>query len=272
MAARRRSARHHEEEPENHERWLISYADMITLLMVFFIVLFSMSSIDMDKYRAVVESFSQATGGGRSVMFFPTDKDRPRTERGEPTPAPTATPSPGPSAIAMAMTLEKLQQERDLLAAAVTSQVAAAGLSRDVSVTVDERGVVLLLTNSLLFPEAQARLLSRGQKVLGTIAPMLASSGKPIVVEGHTDSRPIGSAQFPSNWELSTARATNVLRTLISDDVPSARLTAAGYADTHPRRPNSTASGMAKNRRVEIILVVSPSTSRPAAGGDDERA
>jgi chemotaxis protein MotB len=246
----RRARRHrggHEEEHENHERWLISYADMITLLMVFFIVLFSMSVLDASKYRAVAESFAEAIGGG------PTDA----------LPVINETAPTSPDGTAENDNVINAQTPEDL-AAQLEQKIADADLTKDVKVITDERGVVLLLTNSLLFEEARALLLPKGRDVLGRLIPIVAAQGKPLVVEGHTDSQPINTGQFPSNWELSTTRATNVLRFMLSRGVPPTSLTAAGYADTHPRGANQTETGRAANRRVEIILVVAPSDARPA--------
>ena len=129
----------------------------------------------------------------------------------------------------------------------------------------DERGVVLLLTNSLLFDSGKAAIRTEGQDVLRRLIPIVKARQKPIIVEGHTDPDPITSAQFPSNWELSTTRATEVLRFLLRNGIPPDDLTASGYADTHPRAPNTSAAGKEENRRVEMILVVKPTDDPRAA-------
>lgn len=249
--SRKRQHAAHEEEHENHERWLISYADMITLLMVFFIVLFSMSSLDSTKYRAIAESFAAALGGGPA-------KAPPISEDGMPT-----APKPDPSSSNPAIDPEA---DKEDLAKKIEEAVKDAGLEMEVKVITDERGVVLILTNSLLFKEGDAQILPAGLSVLSRLTPLLSKQDKPLVIEGHTDSQPIATPRFPSNWELSTTRATQVLRFLLGRGVSSKDLTAAGYADTHPRASNSTAQGQSDNRRVEIILVVKPDRGRPAVG------
>lgn len=250
----RKKGGHTEEEHENHERWLISYADMITLLMVFFIVLFSMSVLDATKFKAVAEALSEAVGGGPQTVD-PISADAQNTM---PSDAPTGSASPSADNPSEAPEVEKTPDE---LAAELREAIAKAGISDSVNVSADERGVVLLLTDSLLFNSGEAEILNEGGRVLDKLAPLVKASGKDILVEGHTDITPIDTFKYPSNWELSTARATQVLRRFLDQGgIPAEKMAAAGYADTHPREgtDNTTPAGLQENRRVEVILIVSP--------------
>lgn len=254
MSKGRRGRHEEHEEHENHERWLVSYADMVTLLMVFFIVLFAMSTLDVNKYRAIAESFSEAIGGGPTEVIPISADAEPQIPQ----------PTPGPSASPDSATDPESQKSPEDIAEELKAEIAAAGLSNDVKVTTDERGVVLLLTNSLLFTPGRADILPAGRRTLERLSPLIAQRDKPLVIEGHTDNVPISNSQYLSNWELSTGRSTNVLRFLLLQGIDPKRLTASGYADTHPLATNSTVEGREENRRVEIILVVRPGDTRDA--------
>lgn len=255
MARRKRGG--HEEEHENHERWLISYADMITLLMVFFIVLFAMSTLDANKYQAIAESFKEAMGGGPRQVE-PVSADAKPTQ-------PSASPSPSPSSSSSAEKPEEKTPEQ--IAEELREAITRAGLERDVKVKTDERGVVLLLTNRLLFDTGEAVILPKGEEILARLTPMLKEKGKPLVVEGHTDDQPVSNDPY-GNWPLSSFRATNVLRYLLDRGIDPAMLTSAGYADTKRicKDVNPSAQCREENRRVEIIVVVAPDSSRAAVG------
>ncbi len=260
------------------ERWLLTYSDMITLLMALFMVLFSISSVNISKYQTLQKSLKAAFSGsilpgGRSIIqsgSTSSDKHTPATAEVPaivpvtPNPPAPATPSPQPqsvdqqltnamSAIAAANTeqenFQKLKEQLDAFAK-------AHGFSNQVQTLIQSNGLVIrVLTDKLLFDSGSASLKSAGLPLLDVVAQLLnVDHSHPITVEGHTDNQPISSAQFPSNWELSTARATTVVRYLISRGVDPQRLAAAGYADLHPLTSNATPSGQARNRRVEILL------------------
>jgi len=254
----RRHARHEQhEEHENHERWLISYADFITLLLVFFIIMFAISSVNISKFRALAVALSDATGSGTTQSKV-IDVHNPNTN------VDSSTGKKKPQTKSSTSAAEK---EKQKIAKQLKKDIAKAGLQKDVKVIVDERGVVLLLTNSLLFTSGAAQVLPHGSTVLTKLIKPISSQHKPIVVEGHTDNSPISTAQFPSNWELSTSRATNVLRFLLNRGIDPKALAASGYADTHPMpgaEKNATAQQRAMNRRVELILVVKPDSAQPA--------
>lgn len=267
MSGKKKGGRagHQEEEHENHERWLISYADMITLLMVFFIVLFSMSVLDATKFKAVAESLSEQLGGGPRQVD-PTSADADNTL---PEVAPSGSASPSADQPSEAPDQEEKTLEE--IAAELEQAIAQAGIGDSVKIEQDpERGVVLLLTDSLLFDVGKAEILPEGQKILAKLTPLIKSRNKDVLVEGHTDNTPISTGQFPSNWELSTSRATQVLRFFIAPGgIAPERLTAAGYADTHPREgaDNATIAGREENRRVEVILIIEPGSGGSEAAG-----
>ena len=248
---RRRHHEHTEEEHASHERWLLTYADLITLLLALFMMLYAMSVLDLRKYQAFQEAFTQGLGGHKTkANEIAPDK--------EPSATPTASPVPD--------TAKSLDQE-DLkkLKVRLEKMLKEAGLQDEVQLQLEARGLVMNVVSGVLFPTASATLTSRGQALLKSLETVFASFDNQLVVEGHTDPRPISSSVFPSNWELSTARATAVLRDLLTDGIRDTRMSAAGYADTRPRASNATEAGMARNRRVDIVVLAVPRTSVPTA-------
>jgi chemotaxis protein MotB len=252
VASRRKKHVQHEEHV-NHERWLITYADMITLLMVLFIVLFSMSQVDLAKYAKLKTSLSGAFGsnpiqGGAGVLSSGTS---PIPMAGIAVQAQKALAAQQAQQAAQAAEQAALEQTKVQLGIALEK----VGLGGSVGLRVERRGlVVTIASDKVLFDPGQATLRPEGRALIHELAPPLAALPNPLRVEGHTDDVPI-EGTFPSNWELSTARATTVLRELASAHaVAPARLSATGFADQHPIASNSTPDGRARNRRVEILV------------------
>ena len=273
-------------EHENDERWLLTYADMITLLMALFMVLFSISSVNISKYQTLQQSLKAAFSGsilpgGRSIMqsgsqsttaHTPATAEIPSLVPLNPVAAAKANPSIASSKAnqsSASLNSKQLEAALNSMSAALREQASLAslkqkldayakehGLSHDVQTVIDRRGLVVrVLTDQLLFASGQATLQPAGFPLLNEVAQLLnVDKSHPITVEGHTDNVPISSSQYPSNWELSTDRATTVVRYLITKGVNRERLGAVGYADLHPLASNATAAGRAKNRRVEIVL------------------
>jgi chemotaxis protein MotB len=235
----------HEEEHENHERWLLTYADLITLLLALFMMLYAMSVLDLRKYQAFQEAFTQGMGGHK------TQANDIAPETDDPIAVPSATPVSD-----SAKNLD--QEELKKLKKRLEKQLADAGLKDEVQLELQSRGLVMNVVSGVLFDSASATLTQQGEALLGSLEVVFASIGNQLVVEGHTDPRPIRSSIFPSNWELSTARATAVLRDLIKEGIRDTRLSAAGYADTRPRASNATEAGMSRNRRVDIVILAAP--------------
>jgi chemotaxis protein MotB len=242
-----RSRKHaaHDEEHENHERWLLTYADLITLLLALFMMLYAMSQLDIAKYQKFQEAFTKGMGG------------HPVKEAKEIAPDET---SPNPTSSAAQVSTHTLDQDDlKLLKARLEKALTAAGLQDEVQLQLQSRGLVMNVVSGVLFPTGSATLSDRGDDLLHTLGTVFTTFDNRLVVEGHTDPRPISSSQFPSNWELSTSRATAVLRFLLQDQhlVPT-RMSAAGYADTRPRVANTGEAQMARNRRVDIVILAGP--------------
>jgi chemotaxis protein MotB len=248
MARRRR-----EEEHENHERWLVSYADFITLLFAFFVVMYAISSVNEGKYKvlsnALTNAFKNTTGavGGQPIAVIqgaPPLDARP-TLKADKLPPPQAKVE------------EKKQQERTKMKSVANSimetlqPLIAQGKVRLLETS---RGVTIEINDSILFPAGQSRLQPASMSAMAAIAQVLANSDFPITIEGHTDNVPIATVQFPSNWELSAMRATTVLRLFNDNGVGAERLTAIGYGETRPVETNTTVEGRARNRRVSILV------------------
>ena len=274
MARGRRRGRGHGggHEEESNERWLLTYADMITLLMALFMVLFSISSVNISKYQTLQKALQAAFSGnilpgGKSIeqpgasnnsSQAPTSADvqsivpvaaTPVTELDTQHSASAATAASAQSSAAQQAEFARLKAQLDAYAA-------QHGFAHKVQTTIERRGLVIrVLTDDLLFASGQAGLDPRGAGLLGEIAQLLnVDQSHAIEVEGNTDNIPIHSSQFPSNWELSAARASTVVRSLAGAGISPARLTAVGYADQRPLASNATATGRARNRRVEIVL------------------
>jgi chemotaxis protein MotB len=239
----RRSKLHEEhEEHVNHERWLITYADMITLLMVLFIVLYSISQVDLAKFEKLRAGMGNPAGSaGKAVLEGGTG---PLEGGSAPSVVSVATSNTGGGPQPLASAAREI--------AAALKQV---GLGQSVTLRVESRGLVVsIAADHVLFDAGQAGLRPVGLRILDGLAPTLAGLPNPIRVEGHTDNVPI-AGRYPSNWELSSARASSVLRALIDGHgFDPSRFTVAGYADRRPVRPNTTAAGRAANRRVEIVV------------------
>jgi chemotaxis protein MotB len=246
----RRHRRAHEGGHENAERWLLTYADLITLLMVFFVVLYSMSSADSSKWQEVSKALQQAfnvgvlqgqssvsiSDGGAEAVTPPVDS--------------LITESEVPQ-------VARLNDKIAAVLAIITSQ------TPDVTVGIDREGIVIRLSGSYLFDSGRAELKPNSMAILDAIATELRPLDNEIRIDGHTDSMPIDSPRYPTNWELSVARALAVTRHLTeSDGVQASRLTAAGYGEFRPLVSNDTREDRAKNRRVEIHLL---STVQPGA-------
>jgi len=244
MPRHHRNRRYHEEEHENHERWLVSYADFITLLFAFFVVMYALSQINTDKYRvlsdSLVSAFSKTSGGGEQPIM---SKASPMIE------LPVIKPVLKLDE-AKAKTKSKMRnmagERKDALGPLVQNG--------QVRVTESALGITVEINASVLFSSGDARLGTEAVRALTAVAKILAPTDFPITVEGYTDNTPINTPQFPSNWELSGVRASSVVRLFIDNGVLANRLTATGYADQRPVVDNDTAEGRARNRRVAITI------------------
>jgi chemotaxis protein MotB len=238
-------------EKENHERWVISYADLVTLLLGFFIILYATSKVDADKFKLFAfglnEAFNVPTRAGTSGSPI-LDGGRGLL--------------PGP--------INSGSFERDLLLIqqAISERAQAAGVAGQIVVTRQDDTIVIRLPNQLLFPSASADIRPEAVRLLDVAGGVIADLPHQVRVEGHTDNVPVGIDRYPTNWELSSARATAVLRHLTeSTGVAPGRAFAAGFGQYRPVASNDTPEGRALNRRADIVLLYpsSASAARPAA-------
>jgi len=222
----------HAAEHENAERWLLTYADLITLLMVFFVVLYSMSSADTTKFKAVSAALQQAFNldvlqGQSAASIGDTG----------------LTPSPPVDTIISPSDVPQVAQIQNKILAAIEGATQVP----DVEVTTDRDGVVIRLSGSYLFDSGRAELKPNSLAVLDAVATVIRPLANEIRVDGHTDSMPIDSARYPTNWELSAARALAVTRYLSeTDNVRPGRLISAGFGEFRPLVPNDTRDGRAR--------------------------
>jgi chemotaxis protein MotB len=242
------SKRRHEEheEHENHERWLVSYADMMTLLFALFVVLFAISSLNKSKIEAFASSMTKNKAIGQPAITTPMPVEDPvEPTRGNPV---------------TRAELEKLKAELE-------KALARAGVSKGAKVQIDSRGLTVSLTDGVLYESGEAVLLPHGVKILQAIGPKLATFDNPVTVEGHTDNKPIRNPHFEDNWALSSARANTVVRYFLATyHFDPERLQASGFAETRPLVPNDTPAHQAANRRIVVLIAV------PAAEGEAGKA
>ena len=280
----RRKKGHEEDHGVGHadERWLITYADMITLLMVLFIVLFAMSKVDQAKYISLASglagSFSETkpniTSGGAGLAQ-PSVPGPPHVSiasdlnsfinpgvgkavNGKTQTVTTTKPSANNPANDVAVVAQQavLKDKNDLSEARKKIGLAlkAAGIKKGVIMAQDERGLTVTVVNDLVFDADRADVLPAGQRLLRIIAPALVEIGHKVRVEGHTNQVKVAPKYYPSEWELSSARASAVVRFLIAQGMASNKMSAEGLADTEPYLPASNPLSVDQNRRVAIVV------------------
>jgi chemotaxis protein MotB len=274
MARRPRKGIKHQDE-----RWLITYADVLTLLFVLFMVLFSISVVNDGKFRILRDSLSQSFSGGIISGGQSVISDGGGTPNVSPvvdTPPGVVAPAiPGPLGITLQtasaeQALENSQLER--AKALIEAEAKRAGVASKISATIDEKGLsVRLNADPFLFDSGSAELRRGNERLLAVIARAVRTLPNPIDVQGHTDNQPISTGQIIDNQDLSTDRSNAVLRALAAEGVVRDRIKASGYAATRPLVPNDTVAGRAKNRRVVILVqrlngAPTPSTSAPVGG------
>ncbi|MCL2075020.1 MAG: flagellar motor protein MotD [Betaproteobacteria bacterium] len=247
MSRRRKSRHTPEEEHENLDRWLVSYADFITLLFAFFVVMYALSSLNEGKFRVLSESLSVAF---RGVLTDPGAI----IVGGPPIAPPVIAPAPPASAKEVDDARGERRSKMRNMARDIMDALAPLVREGKVRVLETSRGVTVEINDSVLFAPGQARLEALSVSALEAVATVLAGSDYPITIEGHTDNIPINTVQFPSNWELSAMRATTVLRLFADVGVDPNNLTAIGYGEQRPVESNFTVEGRARNRRVSILI------------------
>jgi len=263
------------EEHQNHEAWAIPYADLLTLLLAFFVVMYSISSLNEGKYRVMSDSLAAAFRG-QPMREMPIVVN---TQGGLPTPNVVTLPNaPGPgstqaSRTQIQPTTPSLAQIGDNVARAMADLV----IKDEVVIRKHEDWLEVEIKNDVLFPSGSATLTPKANEIVRKLGGTLAGIPNPIFVEGHTDNVPISRVVFPSNWELSTARASAVIRLLAVGGISPTQMTALGFGEYRPTQSNETVEGRAANRRV-MLAILAPERSgqslyslqglRPEATGD----
>jgi chemotaxis protein MotB len=298
--AKRKKGGHEEhEEHVNHERWLVSYADMLTLLFVLFVVLFSMSSVDQKKFAELAAglsagfgaqsvtfqgSASTLDGSGNATQFIPIDPGANPGDGGSGTANMSAQQKQAVQAAVRAESRAKASQNAQAAAKEaqdlkkieeqISDSLAKSKLLGDVKFTINQRGlVVTVLTNEVVFPGNRADLQPGGAKILDAIAPPLTKLPNSIEVDGNTNQLKATTSFYPSGWELSTARASAVVRYLIDKGLAKDRMQAVGFSDTKPLLPASDPRSVQLNRRVDVVVLTTLSADQaallPSAAGSD---
>jgi chemotaxis protein MotB len=220
------------EDKENLDRWLLTYADLITLLLAFFVVMYSISQVDAKKFGKMSDALSGVLKGGSVVIKHGSQIG--------------ILPGGGVLKIAVLKSIGE-SIENDLM---------GMGNEKLVSTEVSERGLVIHIMEQALFREGSAEITDRAVETLNIVAEHLKGVPNHLRIEGHTDNRPINTPRYPSNWELSSARATEVVRYLINNHgIKPDAISALGYGEFRPLAVNNTEDNRAKNRRVDIVVM-----------------
>jgi len=230
------------EESSGAPEWMVTYGDLVTLLMCFFVLLFAFSEIDAQKFEAVMQSFQGSAGvlsGGTTLSDSPLVF--------------TGMPETNTSLETVdSKVLDELKEE-------IESQLDEANIELEITAEVINRGLLIRFPDNALFDSGKADLKVPAKEALTVIGNILLDepfTERVISVEGHTDNVPMRSAEFPSNWELSTTRATNVIRYFLDEvGIKPKRLSASGYGEYYPIATNETPEGRSQNRRVDIVVM-----------------
>jgi len=243
------------EDPEPHDRWLVSYADFITLLFAFFVVMYAISQVNESKYRVFSDSLVQAFQNPSRLPDAQSSTNSPRSivgleQGGIVGPAP-GSPEDEAAIRAMMARMRELGAELSIMLDPLVKE----GLLR---VSETREGLVIEINASVLFRSGQSALEPEATKTLAEVARVLARTRGAIAVEGHTDNVPIATPAFASNWELSASRAATVVRLFVETGIAAPRLTALGHADNQPIEPGDSPEARARNRRVAVIIQAEP--------------
>ncbi len=245
-------------EHENHERWLVSYADFITLLFAFFVTMYAVSRADGNKMGSAIESFQKALGSIIPIAFthkepgvFP-EKDVPIYFSISP---PIEGKAVSVSRGGLLKTAEHIKTEIEKLSN-VTGTNGRFNFSDQIKYILEDRGLVIRISDQIFFASGEASIRQEMKPILNILGQTFEKISNPIRIEGHTDSIPIQTPRFPSNWELSTERATMIVRYLLNHfQIDPNRLSASGYAEFRPVATNHTAEGRLQNRRVDFVIM-----------------
>lgn len=228
--------KHKQHEEEGGEAWLLPYSDLMTLLLAVFIVLFAVGQVDKPKAEQMSDEFTEQMMTESYAAEKRSSREKTQTED--------------------AADGESEQQQMEKLKAELDAKLQSENLSASVKTSIDGRGLVITLSNAIIFDPGSAAIKKENEETLLEIADMVTVMDNFIRIEGHTDNVPMNSEEFPSNWDLSAARAANVVRLITSKtNLSPEKLIAVGYGEYRPVEDNSTEEGRGKNRRIDIIVL-----------------
>lgn len=246
---RRRRGIDQRETRDNNERWLVSYADFITLLFAFFVVMYAISSVNEGKYRVLSDSLVSAfTSKSTTLPIAENNSPQAVIELPIKTEAPPLVDEASEKSLVQQKKMKRMAQD-------IVQALAPLVQDGKVRVTQSAHGITVEINASVLFSPAHAQLADSSRETLRAVALVIREHEHEVHVEGHTDDLPISTNQYPSNWELSTARASSVIRLFVNNGVDASRLTALGYGENRPVALNTTVDGRARNRRVTIMIM-----------------
>ncbi|PPU40768.1 flagellar motor protein MotD [Xanthomonas arboricola] len=272
MARRRK----HHEDHGNHEAWAIPYADLMTLLLAFFVVMYAISSLNEGKYKVMAQALTTAFGGSSTAaspvqigntQTLGADYDRPSViKAGTPMAAsngptdPTLLPSMAaqmrmPVSLRNQAQLARAQRQMDAVAQQLGKTLAPLIDQKLITIRRNDLWIEVEINSDILFGTGSAALAGNARDTLSALAAVLRDAPNGVRVEGYTDNQPIATAQFPSNWELSAARAASVVHLFADDGIAPQRLAMVGYGEFRARADNSTEAGRNANRRVVLIIL-----------------
>lgn len=250
----------HEEHVD--ESWLIPYADMLTLLLALFIVLFAMSSVDAEKFKMMAVAFNKELKGGTGSKDF-LSEEKPTTEEGLTEAEKTEEQlKQEQEALKKKQEMEELKQLQQQVEQAISQN----NLKLSLKTTLTERGLMVTIVDNALFDSGKADVKPEAGQLAKEIAKLLKSAmPREAMISGHTDNVPISNSKYPSNWDLSSQRALNFMKVLLDSDPSLQRnkFSAIGYGEYRPVAKNDTDANRAKNRRVEVLIL--PLTATEAA-------
>lgn len=232
--------------------WMTTFSDMMTLLLTFFILLYSISSVDAVKFKNISASLQSVLMGEKNSSILEEDG----TVQDIPLDEPKFEESEAPDEVVPEEQLRVDKETLDMYEK-VEQYVTEKGLLADVTVSLNENGVFVNIKEAILFEPGKASLIAGGQELLDSLEDLFLQFENKIVVEGHTDDVPMSSAMYPSNWELSSGRAIQVVRYLSEvKSIPNSRLSAVAYGEYRPMVPNDSAENRALNRRVNLLIIM----------------
>lgn len=295
--------RKHHEEHANHEAWAIPYADLMTLLLAFFVVMYAISSLNEGKYRVMSQSLANAFNGTPRTIdpVQIGESDRRESDFGRPTPIPSGARR-GPQAVSPvldsplqpmleskmrsdrtgegldAAALEASRRQLSRIALQMEDALSEMVRARMITIHRTDLWLEVEINSDILFPTGSASLDPAAQGLMTKLAALLRDAPNPIRVEGYTDDRPIRTLQFPSNWELSAARAASVVHLFVREQLAPERLVMVGYGEHRPKADNATDAGRNANRRVVLMVLAAPDATgaraadHPSVAGPDPAA